>query len=135
MASASGQEGLTVERFGTYVVSEDLSRAAEFYEQVFSREPQLRTGGMVAFDINGALYAIVSKDQYAPHVRRGDNVVPYIKVADIFGAFEHVQNIAPENLMMPEVQEEGAFRFFRFTDPDGNVIELFSTGQASRTSE
>jgi catechol 2,3-dioxygenase-like lactoylglutathione lyase family enzyme len=58
-------------------------------------------------------------------VVRGDNALPYIRVSNITAAFVHVQAIAPEALRT-EIVTEGPFRFFRFVDPDGNLIEFYA---------
>ncbi|HEV2746089.1 MAG TPA: VOC family protein [Allosphingosinicella sp.] len=115
-----------IERFGLYVVAEDLDRASLFYERLFASKPQVRTAALVGFDVAGGLYAIVSRQAYAPAAIRGGNVVPYIKVRDIFAEFERVKRLAPASLQSGRVVDEGAFKFFRFADPDGNVIEFFS---------
>ncbi len=120
-AQASG-----IERFGLYVVSDDLQRAGAFYRELFQRSPQISNSGLVGFDIEGGLYAIVSRKAYALPSAQGSNVRPYIKVRDVFGEFERVKKLAPGSLESDAVVEEGPFRFFRFTDPDGNVIEFFS---------
>ncbi len=123
---ASDADEVAVERLGVYVVAEDLDRAALFYGRLFGKQPQVRNEGMVGFDVAGGLYAIVSKKTYAPKSQRGDNAVPYIKVRDIFGLFQRVKELAPSNLRTDAVVGEGAFKFFRLVDPDGNLIEFFS---------
>lgn len=122
---ANGNE-VAVDRFGVYVVAEDLERAAVFYGRLFGKQPQVRNEGMVGFDVAGGLYAIVSKKAYAPNSKRGDNVVPYIKVKDIFGLFQRAKEFAPSNLRTEDVVGEGPFKFFRLADQDGNLIEFFS---------
>jgi predicted enzyme related to lactoylglutathione lyase len=120
-AQASG-----IERFGLYVISDDLQRAGAFYLKLFQKSPQISNSSLVGFDVEGGLYAIVSRKAFALPPAQGSNVRPYIKVRDIFGEFERVRKIAPASLQSDSVVEEGPFRFFRFTDPDGNVIEFFS---------
>lgn len=36
---------------------------------------------------------------------------------------------------MSEVKDGGPFEFFRFADPDGDVITIFSVEEASKTVE
>jgi hypothetical protein len=58
-------------------------------------------------------------------------VRPYIKVADVFEAFERVRAVAPDTLQSEAVVDEGPFKFFRLRDPDGNLVEFFSFGPAA----
>ena len=119
-------QGITVERFGLYVLVEDVERSRLFYEKLLGKPPQIRNAALVGFDVAGGLYALVPKRTYAPTATRGTSVRPYLKVRDIFGAFEHVKRLTPTTLESERVVEEGPFKFFRFADPDGNIIELFS---------
>jgi predicted enzyme related to lactoylglutathione lyase len=115
-----------IARFGLYVVASDLDRASAFYERLFEKPPQVRTAGLVGFDVAGALYAVVSEQAYAPNVRRGDNALPYLRVQDIDAELARVREIEPADIRTPGVISEGPFRFFKFADPDGNLLELFS---------
>lgn len=117
-------EPITAERFGLYVVTDDLSRSVAFYEGLFGK-PQFRVPGMVGFDVAGGLYAVVSRQTFALAVTRGDTTRPYIKAT-----FDHVKSAAPDSLESKSVQVEGALSFFRFRDPDRNVIEFFSVSAA-----
>lgn len=117
------------ERFGLFVVVEDVDRASVFYEKVFGRKPQIRTPSLIGFDLAGGLFALASRTQYAPRVQRGDSTVPYIKVASVEALFKHVKTVAPASLQAATVTVEGPFRFFKIRDPDGNVVEFFSVGQ------
>ena len=120
------------ERFGAYVVVDSVDRTAAFYERVLGKSPQLRSQAMVGFDLAGGLFALVSKEKYAPNVVRGDNAVPYIKVANVERLFSHIESVAPTSLQTTQVQVEGPFRFFKIRDPDGNIIEFFSVGPAGK---
>ena len=118
-------EPVAVERFGLYVVSDDLDRASAFYEKLFGK-PQVRTPGMVGFNVAGGLYAVVSRQAYASTAKRGDTTRPYIKVRNIIDTFDQVKKAAAASMESETVQVEGPFSFFRFRDPDGNLIEFFS---------
>ena len=76
-------EAPAVQHMGAYVVSDDLGRSAAFYTALFGRQAQVRTPGVVGFDVAGGFYAIISKATYAPGATRGGNVAPYIQVVDI----------------------------------------------------
>jgi predicted enzyme related to lactoylglutathione lyase len=119
-------EPLEVERFGLYVAAEDVEATARFYERLFGASPQRATPVFVGFDVGGGLFAVVSRAAYGLKVGAGSRVRPYIRVADVDGAFQRSKAIAPERLESPTVVEEGPFRFFRITDPEGNVVEIFA---------
>jgi predicted enzyme related to lactoylglutathione lyase len=126
-APVSG-EPLAVDRFGLYVAVDDLDRSSAFYEALFGRKPQVRSEGLVGFDVAGGLYALVSKKAYRLNPPPGGSVRPYVKVVDIDSALERVKRLAPGRLESKGVVSEGSFHFFRFRDPEGNVVEFFSLG-------
>lgn len=119
-------EPLGVERFGLYVLADDMDRATDFYASLFGAEPEFRMPALVGFDIRQGLFAIVSRETYAQGVPAGGSVRPYIRVSNLEDAFRRVQALVPEGLETEGIVQEGAFRFFRFKDTEDNVIELFS---------
>ena len=125
-AAPTADEMLIVERFGLYVAVDDVERSVAFYQALFGEAPQVRTPALVGFDIVGGLFGIVDRAAYAPRTVAKGGVRPFIKVADIAAAFARVDRLAPGRIEAPGIVTEGAFRFFRFTDPDGNVLEFFS---------
>jgi predicted enzyme related to lactoylglutathione lyase len=127
-ASVNGTmaEPLGVERFGLYVLADDMDRATAFYASLFGAEPAFRMPALVGFDIRAGLFAIVSRETYAQGVPAGGSVRPYIRVSNLEYAFRRVQALAPDGLETEGIVREGAFRFFRFKDTEDNVIELFS---------
>jgi predicted enzyme related to lactoylglutathione lyase len=129
-ASSQPAPDISVEKFGLYVVAEDLDRAAFFYTALFNKEPRVRTSGMLGYDVADGFYAVVLKSLYAPNSTQGTSVVPYLHVHNVEAEFERVRMLAPQQLQTQEVVVEGPFRFFRFTDPDNNLIEFFSVGPA-----
>lgn len=129
-ASTSSAEELSIERLGVYVAADDIDRAAAFYEVLFGEEPQVRTPSFVGFDVAGGLYAIVSRKAYALPATPGGSTRPFIKVADIEAAIRRVQDVAPDSVEGRGIVREGAFRFFRFADSEGNTVEFFSVRSA-----
>lgn len=113
-------------QMGVYVVSNDLERSGAFYTAIFGASPQIKTDTFMGFDVAGGLFAVVSKATYAPGASLGGNVVPYIKVPDINAAFAHVRAVAPGALASAEVIEEPYLSLFKFTDPDGNMLEYYA---------
>jgi len=124
---------IAVERFGLYVVSNDLERAAVFYERLFGR-PQFRVAGMVGFDISGSLYAVVDQSTFALAAVRGNTMRGYIKVTDLLATYALVVAVAPENIEIP-ITKEGPFRFFQIRDPDGNLVEFYAVKSAPSSSD
>jgi len=122
---ATGQ-ALETQRFGLYVLVDDVERSVAFYQALFGFPPQVRTPALVGFDVSGGLFAVVSRERYAPAEARAGSVRPFVRVADIGAAYEHVNRVAPGRIEGGRISREGVFAFFRVTDLDGNVIELFS---------
>lgn len=116
----------TFERLGVYVLSGDMQRSETFYRSVFGRSPAVQTEVFIGFDVAGGLFAVVSRQAFAPEAVQGTSAIPYIKVSDIRAAYRHVETVAPEALHREGVLEEGPISLFKFTDPDGNIIEYFS---------
>lgn len=117
---------LDVVRFGVYVAVDDVERSVTFYEKLFGKPPQVRTPALVGFDVAGGLFGVVSRSAYAAGSPEAGRVRPYMRVADIEAAFSRVTAMAPGSIAAPGIVTEGPFRFFRFVDPEGNVLEIFS---------
>ncbi|MEP5759550.1 MAG: VOC family protein [Litoreibacter sp.] len=128
-ASSVNAEPINTDRFGLYVVVDDMDRANAFYEQLFG-VPEFQMPSLVGYEVAGGLYAVVSRETYASDAIRGDTMRAYINVADIEEAFVRTRAIAPHRLESSAVIVEGSFRFFRVRDPDNNVLEFFSIDQA-----
>jgi|GEM_PF-1735942 len=118
----------TLERLGVYVLSADMNRSEAFYRSVFAASPAVETDVFLGFDVAGGLFAVVSRQVFAPEAVQGGNAIPYIKVSDIEAAYLHVETVAPEALRQAgaRVISEGPISLFKFTDPDGNIIEYYS---------
>ncbi|MGO4843990.1 hypothetical protein AB4144_68085, partial [Rhizobiaceae sp. 2RAB30] len=50
---------------------------------IFAREPVIRLDDLVAYDIAGGLFAIVSRERYAAGAIPGSGSVPYIGAEDL----------------------------------------------------
>lgn len=119
------------ERFGLYVVASDLERAGAFYEKLFEKKPDVKTDTLIGFIVADGLYAVISESAYASGLKRGENVAPYLRVKDINAEFARVKAIAPASIQGTGIVTEGPFSFFKFTDPDSNVIEFFHLASAA----
>lgn len=114
-----------VEKFGLYVVVSDMERSIDFYSKLFQKQPYMKTESFAAFDVTGGLYALFSQSASDIERVRGNTSVPYIRVTD--ASTEHAR-VAALNARMHDdkVVLEGPLSLFRFSDPDGNVVEFFS---------
>ena len=116
-------EELRVERFGMYLRVTDLSRSRAFYERVLGKQPYVTNERLVGFDVSGGLLALFHDGDAA--LVRGHNAVPYLRVANADAEFERLQGLGV-TLRDERVVVEGPLKLFRFVDPDGNLLEIFS---------
>jgi catechol 2,3-dioxygenase-like lactoylglutathione lyase family enzyme len=116
---------MQIDRFGVYVRVASLERSRAFYERVLGKQPYVANDRLVGFDAAGALLALYANS--AEEIVRGRNVVPYLRVRSADAEFARLQELDVE-LLDSKVVVEGPLRLFRFADPDGNLLELFSLG-------
>jgi catechol 2,3-dioxygenase-like lactoylglutathione lyase family enzyme len=114
--------GLQAERFGVYLRVASLDRSRAFYERVLGKQPYVANDRLVGFDVAGALLALYANPK---EVARGRNVVPYIRVKSAEAEHLRLKGLDVQ-LLDEQVVVEGPLKLFRFADPDGNVLELFS---------
>jgi catechol 2,3-dioxygenase-like lactoylglutathione lyase family enzyme len=114
---------MKVERFGVYLRVSNLDRSREFYERVLDRHPYVSNAQLVGFEVAGALLALYANS--AEQGVRGRNVVPYLRVQNVHSELERLKSLEVQ-LLDERVVVEGPIKLFRFADPDGNVLELFS---------
>ena len=112
-------------QMGVYVASADLDRATQFYAALFQVEPYLQTRTFVSFAVSGGRFGIMSAAAYAYPMTRGNSAIPNILVADIDAAYARIKALKP-TMIQAKIATVGTMRLFDFTDPDGNVIEVFS---------
>lgn len=122
-SSISTADALQAERFGVYLRVTSLDRSREFYERVLGKQPYVANDRLVGFDVAGALLALYSMAD--EQIARGRNVVPYIRVQSAEAEFARLK-VLDVKLLDDRVVVEGPLKLFRFADPDGNVLELFS---------
>ena len=122
-SSIAVADGLQVQRFGVYLRVGSLDRSRAFYERVLGKQPYVSNDRLVGFDVAGALLALYANP--AEEIARGRNVVPYIRVQSADAEFARLKSLDVQ-LLDERVVAEGPLKLFRFADPDGNVLELFS---------
>ena len=112
-------------QLGVYVASGDIDRSTKFYAALFQVEPYLQTRTFVSFAINGGRFGIMPTAAYAYPMTRGNSAIPNILVVDIDAAYARIKALKP-TMIQAKIATVGRMRLFDFTDPDGNVIEVFS---------
>lgn len=122
IASVAAEE-LHVQRFGMYLRVTDLAQSRAFYERVLGKQPYVTNERLVGFDVSGGLLALFHDGDVA--LVRGHNAVPYLRVADADAEFERLAGLGIV-LRDDQVVAEGPLKLFRFVDPDGNLLEIFS---------
>ena len=122
-SAAPSANELHVERFGVYLRVTNLQQSRSFYERVLGKQPYVTNDRLVAFDLAGGMLALF-QDGDAQLVR-GRNAVPYIRVSDANAEFDRLKHL-DIHLLDEQVLVEGPIRLFRFVDPDGNLLEIFS---------
>jgi hypothetical protein len=125
-ADKSAGQPPEVERFGIYLVSDDVQRSSKFFAMLLAEEPQVRLPDFIGFDVAGGLLALVDRSRFAADAKRGDTAVPYIKVNDVQVLLAHVRKVAPQALVTQEAIVEGSLSIIKIRDPDGNLLEFFS---------
>ena len=90
-----------------------------------SPQPYIENDSFAGFEVAGSLYALFAQRAADAKLVRGNSTVPYLRVRDIDLEFKRVAALA-QRMLDRHVVHEGPIRLFRFEDPDGNVIELFS---------
>jgi hypothetical protein len=123
-------EALGIERFGLYLAADDLDRSTAFHEALFGEEPQVRNEGPVGSEVTSGFFALVSQKAYRLTMPPGGSVRRYAKASDIDVAYGRVKRLAPDRFDSNAVADEGAFHVFRFSDPEGHVVEFLARVEA-----
>lgn len=117
---------MPLRRLDMYVCVSDMDRAADFYRGLFQSEPSLVTPTYTGFQLNGALFGLLSQEVYGSDqpVVRGNSTMVNVLVEDIDAEFDRVRALKPRN-MTDSVRSIGPYRMFIAADPDGNLIEFY----------
>jgi predicted enzyme related to lactoylglutathione lyase len=110
---------------GLYVVVNDISESRDYYRQLFESEPVVDHEDFVGFRVSGGLFSLFAEDSFEHRLTRGNSVVPYIRVNDIESEFRRVKAFT-DNMIHPDVVDEGPIKLFMFLDPSGNPVEFYS---------
>lgn len=117
--------------FGIRIITDDIDRLVEFYEQVTGTEAARPTPFFAELRLETGLLAIASPvtvsilGERAPRPQSNRSVVIEFLVADADAEFErlreHLRDVVFEPTTMPWGNRSAVFR-----DPDGNTVNLFS---------
>lgn len=111
-------------KLNVYVLVDDMDKAAAFYGDVFGGAPIMQTPGYTAFSLDGALYGLFNTANYPMPVQRGNNCTPNILVSDLDAEYARIKALNPA--FISDIQQNGPYRLFVFTDTDGNSIEFYA---------
>lgn len=106
-----------------YVCVRDMNRAEEFYRQFFEAEPVSRNEEFVFFDVGGVLFGLFDPSVRGETVEYGNNCVPNLETDEVDAVYDRVQSLGVE--VDDEIRRVNEYRLFQFTDPEGNVIEVY----------
>ena len=107
-----------------YVGVTDMNKSLNYYSKIFDREPVQREKRFSMFDLGGAYFGLFNAAYDGEDLRFGNNCVPNIQVDDIEAEYNRIKNIAPR--VDENIRQAGAYRYFQFSDHDGNLVEFYS---------
>jgi predicted enzyme related to lactoylglutathione lyase len=106
-----------------YICVRDMNRAENFYRQFFEAEPVSRNEEFVFFDVGGVLFGLFDPSVREEPVEYGNNCVPNLETDDVDAVYDRVQHSGVE--ADAEIRRVNEYRLFQFTDPEGNLIEVY----------
>ncbi len=106
-----------------YVSVEDMTRAINFYKQLFEKEPSEIDERYTVFDLDGFSFGLYAPEMDGVKARFGDNCVPNFQVEDIEKEYERVKQFTSE--IDSEIQNYGNLKLFQFKDSEGNILEIY----------
>jgi catechol 2,3-dioxygenase-like lactoylglutathione lyase family enzyme len=116
---------------GSHIVTADVPRLARFYEAVLGESP-VGSEEYVVFRTHGLALAICSQCASDIHARGAtipaDNrsIILDFEVADVDAERQRLADVVPQFLLEPVTLPWGN-RSMLFRDPDGNLINFFTT--------
>lgn len=108
-----------------YVGVTDMDRAVEFYRDVFNREPIQLEDRFSMFDVGGTGFGLFAAAVDGEELVFGNNCVPNIEVDDIDAEYERLAALVPR--IDETIRTAGRYRYFQFTDTEGNLVELYAS--------
>ena len=104
--------------------TQDLQRLLPFYRDVLGLKPQMENEGFVVFEASsGAALALGVHSEVKGRSRDPNRVMVDFQVDDCQAEYERLRGHGVEFMRTPS-KEDGAI-IATFSDPDGNVLQLF----------
>jgi len=116
----------------TCLITSDVNKLAAFYAKVLKIEPEKTGRDYVEFRTGAGVLAIFSaeaQEKYIPgSARPGENhsAILEFKVNDVDEEYTRLHDIVPTWVKGPTNQPWGT-RSIYFRDPDGNLVDFFTT--------
>ncbi len=106
--------------------TEDLQRILPFYRDVLGLKPQMENDQFVVFESSsGAALAIGAHSDVKGRSRDPKRVMVDFNVDDCQAEYERLRGHGVDFIRAPS-KEDGAI-IATFSDPDGNILQLFQT--------
>lgn len=112
-----------------YFAVNDMERSIEFYSRLFRKAPVTKSEYFAEFGLGEMRLGLLHVSRYGHPLVRGNNCVPTIEVQNIEVERTRIQRLTER--VVGEVRSVGLYDLFEFTDPDGNVLEFYSTTNSS----
>jgi predicted enzyme related to lactoylglutathione lyase len=122
-SSAPAAEGTL--NFGIKLPTRELNKAVWFYKEILGLEIKRKTSDIVTFEQG----LVLVPGNYPKSQYNGSDIhaIVYIEVADIEGRFSRVKDGGIKIVTPLSLWGNTKRSYFRCSDPDGNIIEVFST--------
>lgn len=104
-----------------YICVDDMTRAINFYEELFDQKVTVRDEIYSVFDINGFRYGLFNYKKMNERHTFGNNCLPSIEVSDL-NEFTEKLKILKSEIVFP-ITKIGSNYVLEFVDSEGNNIE------------
>ncbi len=108
-----------------YLAVKDMDRAVAFYEKLLGMKVSNRFRDRWAdFECEGFYLGLWNPSFDGEEVETGNNVILVLKTDDIEEEWERISAIARDISPIFEVNFIQKYRYFRFMDSEGNILEV-----------
>ena len=106
-----------------WVAVSELQEATKFYNNLLEKKPDFKSERLVYYEFGPVKFALYNTDYdgWKPE-KRGDNSAPAFRVEDFEEEKQRIENLVDE----VNEYDAGDHIGFTFTDPDGNLLEVYS---------
>lgn len=117
---------ISILNFGIKLPTRKLNKAEWFYKEILGLEIKEKTDGIVTFEQG----LVLAPDYFYPKSQYGDSdihTLVYVEVADIKSCFFRMKDGGIKIVTPLSLWGNTRRSYFRCNDPDGNIVEVFST--------